>query len=166
MKALSAIVVALGTAMAVLGVVRPSEAAAVIDPKVKLPALLGSIFFDLNHTSGSWEACEGLSYLEGDTGFVPYGMNETGYAQFAALSSYDPNRKCVVAYGYKTTDTSTNVLTFDAETGQLVGSPVWVPVVSYEFPGVGIRMSHDHEGKERSLLAPWNPMERHTGFTS
>ena len=118
MKALSAIVVALGTAMAVLGLVRPSEAAAVIDPNnVKLPALLGSIFFDFNHTSGSWEACEGLSYLEGDTVFVPYGMNETGYAQFAALSSYDPNRKCVVAYGYKTTDTSTNVLTFDAETG-------------------------------------------------
>ena len=165
MKALSAIVVALGTAMAVLGLVRPSEAATAIDPNnVKLPALLGSIFFDFNHTSGSWEACEGLSYLEGDTVFVPYGMNETGYAQFAALSSYDPNRKCVVAYGYKTTDTSTNVLTFDAETGQLVGSPVWVPVVSFEFPGVGIRMSHDHERKRTIITGPMESYGTSHGF--
>lgn len=165
MKALSAIVVALGTAMAVLGLVRPSEAATAINPNnVKLPALLGSIFFDLNHTSGSWEACEGLSHLEGDTEFVPYGMNETGYAQFAALSSYDPNRKCVVAYGYKTTDTSTNVLTFDAELGQLVGSPVWVPVVSYEFPGVGIRMSHDHERKRTIITGPMESYGTSHGF--
>lgn len=126
--------------------------------QVQLPKLIGTEVLCRNPITGLDDVCIGLDYLpsfeDSVGGLVSYGSNYTGFTQMAGLSDYDKERHVVVIFGASEASKQTTVFSLDAKTSEMVNDPVPVPVTSFAFVGIGIRLGHDSVGKRTIVMGP------------
>ena len=126
--------------------------------EIQLPKLIGTDVRCRDPITGLDDVCIGLDYLpsfeDSDLGLVSYGINYTGVVQMAGLSAYDKERHVLVLYGAAEKTKQTRVLSLDARTSEVVNADVPVPVTSFGFIGIGIRLGRDSVGKRTVVVGP------------
>jgi len=123
--------------------------------------LVGTNYKCVNAT-GHYHFCIGMTFLpsfEQSTGFEPFGTNYTDVIQFNALSVYDKEDKVMRAFASIEDTGATAIYPIDVFSANLVAPPVELPVVSFFFVGVGIKMGFDAARKSTIVtgLLPFDP---------
>ena len=108
--------------------------------------LIGAVEICQSPTSQKATFCIALNFLpdfDESTKFDVFGKNYTEFIQFDGLSVYKKSGHVLQMFGYQAGTGKTNILSFDVFSADMVLPPVELPIVSYAFIGLGIKMAYD-----------------------